>query len=107
MQTPETFQASLNARELAHIYHDTLRDTKYWVEHGTIPCSAVLSSRVTTDWASFKMFIEDLIKRRKDKVKLFVWSGKTPYQIDEAATLQAKFSPIAHGRLGYNGDRRD
>ncbi|THZ81959.1 hypothetical protein D6C84_06138 [Aureobasidium pullulans] len=50
---------------------------------------------VTTDWASFKMFIEDLMKRRKNNVKLFVWAGM------EAAALQAKFSPIAHGRLGY------
>ncbi|THZ06991.1 hypothetical protein D6C91_10325 [Aureobasidium pullulans] len=58
---------------------------------------------VTTDWASFKMFIEDLIKRRKHKVKLFVWGGmiQTPYKLDEAAALQAKFVPIAHGRLGY------
>ncbi|KAL2034617.1 hypothetical protein VTO58DRAFT_100534 [Aureobasidium pullulans] len=93
--TPETFQAGLNARELAHIYHDTQRDTNYWVEHGTIPCSAVLSSRVTTDQASLKVFIEDLIKRRKNEVKLFLWAGmvQSPYLLEEAATLQAKASP--------------
>ncbi|THZ28517.1 hypothetical protein D6C89_02575 [Aureobasidium pullulans] len=58
---------------------------------------------VTTDWASFKMFIEDLMKRRKNNVKLFVWAGmvQSPYILQEAAALQAKFSPIAHGRLGY------
>ncbi|TIA07495.1 hypothetical protein D6C81_09457 [Aureobasidium pullulans] len=27
-QTPEYFQAGLNAREMAHIYHDSERDTK-------------------------------------------------------------------------------
>ncbi|THX70566.1 hypothetical protein D6D05_08571 [Aureobasidium pullulans] len=34
---PETFEAALNARELAHIYHDTHRDTKFYVEHGALP----------------------------------------------------------------------
>ncbi|THX18352.1 hypothetical protein D6D17_02306 [Aureobasidium pullulans] len=29
--TPESFQAGLNAREMAHIYHDSERDTKYYV----------------------------------------------------------------------------
>ncbi|THW86087.1 hypothetical protein D6D17_09122 [Aureobasidium pullulans] len=36
-QTPEYFQAGLNAREMAHIYHDSERDTKYYVQHGTLP----------------------------------------------------------------------
>lgn len=68
-----------------------------------MPCSAVLSSRVTTDQASLKVFIEDLIKRRKNEVKLFVRAGmvQSPYLLEEAATLQAKVLPIAHGRLGY------
>jgi hypothetical protein len=41
------------------------------------------------------MFIEDLIKRRKNAVKLFVWAGMVqfPYLLEEAATLQAKVSP--------------
>ncbi|THW11994.1 hypothetical protein D6D24_06859 [Aureobasidium pullulans] len=37
VQTPEYFQAGLNAREMAHIYHDSERDTKYYVQHGTLP----------------------------------------------------------------------
>ena len=37
MQDPEAFEAALNARELAHIYHDTHRDTKFYVEHGALP----------------------------------------------------------------------
>ncbi|THY78085.1 hypothetical protein D6C93_10223 [Aureobasidium pullulans] len=36
-QTPEYFQAGLDAREMAHIYHDSERDTKYYVQHGTLP----------------------------------------------------------------------
>ncbi|THW99714.1 hypothetical protein D6D13_09975 [Aureobasidium pullulans] len=40
--TPETFQAGLNAREKAHMYHDTLRDTKFHVEHGTLPHELII-----------------------------------------------------------------
>ncbi|THW17404.1 hypothetical protein D6D23_08124 [Aureobasidium pullulans] len=41
-QTPEYFQAGLNAREMAHIYHDSERDTKYYVQHGTLPQELVI-----------------------------------------------------------------
>ncbi|THZ68558.1 hypothetical protein D6C85_07414 [Aureobasidium pullulans] len=41
-QTPEYFQAGLNAREMAHIYHDSERDTKYYVQHGKLPQELVI-----------------------------------------------------------------
>ncbi|THX31435.1 hypothetical protein D6D10_08388 [Aureobasidium pullulans] len=41
-QTPEYFQAGLNAREVAHIYYDSERDTKYYVQHGTLPQELVI-----------------------------------------------------------------
>ncbi|TIA79634.1 hypothetical protein D6C76_03521 [Aureobasidium pullulans] len=41
-QTPEYFQAGLNAREMVHIYHDSERDTKYYVQHGTLPQELVI-----------------------------------------------------------------
>ncbi|THX51758.1 hypothetical protein D6D06_07164 [Aureobasidium pullulans] len=40
--TPEYFQAGLNAREMAHIYHDSERDTNYYVQHGTLPQELVI-----------------------------------------------------------------
>ncbi|THZ77473.1 hypothetical protein D6C84_08486 [Aureobasidium pullulans] len=40
--TPESFQAGLNAREMAHIYHDSERDTKYYVLHGTLPQKLII-----------------------------------------------------------------
>jgi hypothetical protein len=27
-------------RGMAHVYYDTLRDTKFYVEHGTLPMSS-------------------------------------------------------------------
>ncbi|THV80007.1 hypothetical protein D6D29_06455 [Aureobasidium pullulans] len=53
-QTPEYFQAGLNAREMAHIYHDSERDTKYYVQHGTLPQELVIPAwdHLAIDFAS-------------------------------------------------------
>ncbi|KAG9602880.1 hypothetical protein KCU77_g2045, partial [Aureobasidium melanogenum] len=58
---------------------------------------------MSTEWASLKLFIRNLVVRRHNIVTIYVWSPiERPYiDLTEAAPLRSQLQLVAHGRLGY------
>jgi hypothetical protein len=59
-------------------------------------------SGLTTNFASLRLFVRDLVKRRGMKVTLYFWSQiQHPYQQVECRSFTAHFRSILEGRLGW------
>ncbi|KAG9850226.1 hypothetical protein KCU98_g2016, partial [Aureobasidium melanogenum] len=61
------------------------------------------STGMSTEWASFELFLRDLVIRRHNHVTLcFSSPNETPYgELAKASQLQTLLQPVSHGRVGY------
>jgi hypothetical protein len=75
----------------------------YQVPDGSNVLIFVISvAGLTTNFGSLRLFVKDLVVRRKMVVSLFFW-GQTqhPYDLIEVRSFTKHFEPILEGRLGW------